>query len=50
MSLEPVFLALEEIVEIHRRQLEAYGGTAGIRDAGALESAVMMPQASMFGE
>jgi death-on-curing protein len=33
------YLALAEVVDLHRRLLEATGGAAGIRDLGALESA-----------
>jgi death-on-curing protein len=50
VSLEPEFLTVEDVVELHRDVLEAFGGADGIRDAGALEAAVMMPQQSMFGE
>jgi death-on-curing protein len=48
--LPPVFLTLAEVVEIHRDQIERYGGRPGIRDAGLLESAVAMPQAAMGGQ
>ena len=37
--MQPVFLTLEEVLEIHRVQLERYGGAAGIRDLGLLQSA-----------
>ncbi|MCK4910147.1 MAG: type II toxin-antitoxin system death-on-curing family toxin [Thermodesulfovibrionales bacterium] len=42
---EPVFLGLDEVVEIHRDQIERYGGHPGIRDVGLLKSAVAMPAA-----
>ena len=48
--IEPEFLNLEDILQIHEEQIEAYGGIRGIRDQGLLESAVMMPQASFGGE
>lgn len=48
--MPPVFLTLAEVVEIHRDQIERYGGRPGIRDAGLLESAVAMPQAAMGGQ
>src|SRR5258708_2976814 len=41
---EPKFLTLEEVLEIHRIQLELYGGRDGIRDLGALESAIAQPE------
>ncbi len=34
------FLSIAEILEIHERLLLTSGGAAGIRDLGALESAV----------
>jgi death-on-curing protein len=42
------YLALGEVVELHRRLLEATGGAPGIRDFGALESAIAQPKAT-FG-
>lgn len=50
MTDEPEFLTLDEIPEIHRDQIERYGGDEGIRDNGLLESAVAMPQQSFGGE
>jgi death-on-curing protein len=49
MSAEPDFLSVEDIVQIHDEQIDAYGGATGVRNQGLLESAVAMPQAS-FGE
>jgi death-on-curing protein len=46
---EPKFLSLEQVLEIHRAQLELYGGRDGIRDLGSLESAVAQPEAG-FGD
>ena len=46
--MEPIFLSLEEILQIHADQIERYGGSPGIRDLALLESAVVMPQAG-FG-
>lgn len=47
--MTPVFLDLTQVLEIHRDQIERYGGTLGVRDTGLLESAVAMPQAG-FGD
>ncbi len=33
----------DEILEIHRMQIERYGGLSGIRDEGLLESALARP-------
>jgi len=46
---EPLFLGLDEVIEIHRDQIERYGGHPGIRDIELLKSAVAVPAAG-FGE
>jgi death-on-curing protein len=40
---EPIFLAREQIEEIHRDQIGSFGGIDGLRDEGALESAIWQP-------
>lgn len=47
---EPVFLSLAEIVEIHKNQMELYGGSIGIRGLHLLQSALAQPEASFSGE
>ncbi len=48
--MNPVFLALEDVLDIHQDQIERYGGRAGVRDIGLLESALAMPQAGAMGQ
>jgi death-on-curing protein len=48
--MPPEFLSLDEIIEIHRDQVERYGGELGIRDVGLLQSAAAVPQATFGGE
>jgi death on curing protein len=48
--MEPVFLSLDEILEMHEQQIERYGGSPGLRDVAGLESAVATPQATFDGE
>lgn len=48
--MEPVFLSLDEVLEIHEQQIERYGGTSGLRDAAGLESAVATLQVTFGGE
>jgi hypothetical protein len=48
--MEPVFLSLDEVLEIHEQQIERYGGSSGLRDSAGLESAVATPQATFGGE
>lgn len=45
-----VFLSVEDVLAIHRRVIEEFGGDLGLRDRGLLESAVAMPQATYGGE
>ena len=47
--MEPLFLTLEEVLEIHRDEIERHGGTLGVRDNGLLESAVATPQSGFGG-
>lgn len=47
--LEPDFLSLEDILEMHDEQIERYGGSTGVRDMGALESALAVPQSTFGG-
>ena len=46
---EPLFLTLAEVLDLHKAQIEQYGGSCGVRDIGLLESALAMPQASFGG-
>ena len=48
--MEPLFLSLDEVLEIHRQQIELYGGASGVRDLSLLESAIAQPQASLSSE
>lgn len=43
------YLTLGEVVELHRLVIAATGGAPGIRDLGALESAVAQSRASFGG-
>ena len=48
--MNPVFLTLGEIMEIHQDQINRYGGVSGTRDIGLLQSAIAMPAASFGGQ
>jgi len=47
--MEPLFLTLEEVLEIHHDEIERHGGTMGVRDNGLLESAVAAPESGFGG-
>jgi death-on-curing protein len=46
---DPVFLTLGEVIDIHRDQIERYGGDPGLRDLYLLQSAMAMPAAGFGG-
>lgn len=48
--MTPEFLDSEDVLELQAEQLVEFGGRAGLRDRGLLESALAQPQASAFGE
>lgn len=48
--LVPKFITTDEVLAIHADQIASFGGTAGIRDRGLLESALAQPQATFAGE
>lgn len=48
--IEPSFLTLAEVIEVHADQIRRYGGQEGVRDFGLLESALAQPEASFGGE
>lgn len=43
------YLTLGEVVDLHRRLLQATAGASGIRDFGVLESAIAQPKATFGG-
>ena len=47
--MEPIFLTMEQVLEIHRDQIQRYGGAYEVRDIGLLVSATAMPSAG-FGD
>ncbi len=47
--MDPKFLTLDDVLEVHRDQIERYGGTLGVRDNGLLESALAAPQSGFGG-
>jgi death-on-curing protein len=41
--VEPIWLDVDEAIDMHAEQLSIFGGPEGIRDRGMLESALMRP-------
>lgn len=44
------WLTLADILAIHAVQIRRYGGATGLRDAGALESALYRPQTGYYDD
>jgi death on curing protein len=44
------YLSLQEVISLHSLLIAQTGGSSGLRDRGALESAVAQPEASFGGE
>ena len=42
------FLTIEEVIAIHDDLIAQFGGSAGLRDMGALESALLRPQMGYY--
>jgi death-on-curing protein len=47
---KPIFLTLDEVLALHADQIARYGGSAGMRDVGLVESPIAMPKATFGGE
>ena len=45
-----VYLSVGQLLRLHEKQLEKFGGLAGVRDRGGLESAVARPAMTFGGE
>lgn len=51
MPNNPVqFLSLDEVLAIHERLIERFGGASGVRDYGLLESALFRPQTGYYND
>lgn len=44
----PRFLEVSEVEHLHARSLRVYGGSAGVRDQGAVEAAASQPKNDFF--
>jgi death-on-curing protein len=44
------YLSVEQVIDLHARQIRVFGGSAGLRDRGALESGVARPAMTFGGE
>jgi death-on-curing protein len=49
-ELDPEFLELEDVFELHADSIARYGGDIGVRDRGLIDAAVAVPRQSFGGE
>ena len=47
---EVQYLSVDEVLAIHERLIERFGGSAGVRDPGLLESALYRPQTGYYAD
>lgn len=47
--MEPLFLTFDEVLSLHAEQIRLFGGSAGIRDVGLLQSALGSTEATFDG-
>ena len=50
MPGETAFLSLDEVLAIHDRLIERFGGPAGVRDLGLLDSALHRPRTGYYAD
>lgn len=46
----PDYLTLAEVLAIHEELIDLYGGAYGVRDMGAVESALFRPQTGYYAD
>ena len=47
---EILYLEMHDVLALHTRQVERFGGADGIRDAGLLDAAVNRPQSGYYAD
>jgi death-on-curing protein len=48
--MDTYYLDMDDVLRLHERQIEAFGGAPGIRDAGLIEAALARPQSGYYGD
>ena len=48
--MDVVYLAVNNVIDLHAEAIAEFGGADGLRSQDLLESAVFQPQQSVFGE
>jgi death-on-curing protein len=50
MSLQPKFLTFDQVIALHKLQIDQFGGTHGVKDEGLLLSALGQPESGLGDE
>jgi death on curing protein len=45
-----IYLDIEDVMHMHAVQIERFGGSPGIRDAGLIEAALLRPQTGYYSD
>ncbi len=48
--METKYLNLKQVIMLHERQIEQFGGSPGIRDPGLVEAALQRPQTGYYAD
>lgn len=46
--MDVYYLDMDDVLRLHERQIEAFGGAPGIRDAGLIDAALARPQSGYY--
>lgn len=47
-NMDVYYLDMEDVLRLHQRQLEHFGGAPGVRDAGLIDAALARPQSGYY--
>lgn len=47
---DTLYLDMEDVLAIHARQIEKFGGAGGLRDPGLLDAAIKRPQSGYYAD
>ncbi|MEY2855219.1 MAG: hypothetical protein RL030_2351 [Pseudomonadota bacterium] len=50
MSRGTYYLDMQDVLVLHRRQIERFGGAPGVRDAGLIEAALARSQSGYYAD
>jgi death-on-curing protein len=48
--MDTIYLGFDDVLQMHAEQIERFGGSPGIRDAGLIEAALLRPQTGYYSD